>query len=637
MDAQILLRTYWGKCLWIRNKSLSGGADASGHYAVTGGHWVYKVPGDEDSKVWIEDKSWVEDSPAKKATLTVTGVSSVASGTGITIKGYGSNTYVKFVDGDAGPSPTYSDSGAGSDQYYTVGKNYTGTWNRNGMTITFADGNMTMTANSTGTYANGYGISDGFATVPAKPEIPGTPGTPGTPTTVVYTGTTPLGASNIVNEQKGKNGETAHWDLDLSAYNVSDEEKANELIKAYVGKTLQHGGNLTNFEFIDSGSSNTMDKETKQSSSTPIDLAVVRTAVKGGATVSEAFSTLLNSRMSSFSQLIKNGADEVTGLQINASVSGAAGNNQRMTTADGELRHYTIDFKSWTDGKTNIPAELNEKGFRFYCATDAEQWVNVMFVNGFDGMDKDKPASGTATQDIKTVLIDISGVTDAKSLVEVIDKDLGDYLKNVYKHNFLLASDTEAGTVTIYDKRRYTVLDKGYLGTREKGAKIADGVLDNVVKDYRYLYANRLIIHHTDESSNNIKIDIPQTSMDQIYGYKKENYEPEHFNVLTKEMRERLLGWDSPGEKGIIDKGIEYLTDAQTLIGSQINHMEFADANITTMAENTTAAESVIRDSDMAKEYCEFSKASILTQTAQSMLAQSNQNAGRAVELLQGV
>lgn len=627
-------------------QKLSGGANEVTHNEEIGGHWEYKVPGDDDSKTWIKDYKKVVDSPAKAASTTVNGISGVASGTGITINGSSGSYYVTFADGSSGPSKTYSDGLANSDRFYTIGKNYTGTWNINGMTITFKDGNMTLTANGTGSYGNSYGVEDGFATIPKKDAVPATPSTPGTPETKTYTETTALAGAALNNmKQAGADGAKAHWDIDLSSYTGS----VDDLISSYVGKSINASGYTASYEFIDTGSDNKMDAIPKSPtmlpyngtspgstiSSNTIDLNKVRTLVKGGKTIAEAFSTVVKNATGSSTELIHadpaDPTSAITGIKFLASVAGVAGNNQTMSATEGELRQYTLDFS----GITGMPASLNEQGFRFYCATDDAQWVNVYMYNGADAIDTDKPASGTAALDIKTLMVDVSSVTDAKSLVKLLDEKLGDYLVNTYQHNFLLASDSENGTLTIYDKRRFTVMNKNYYGSKqEKGAKIADGVMDNVVKDTRNIYSNRLIIHHTDVSSNNITIDIPQTSLDQIFGFKKENYGMEHFSIMTRDMREQLLG--VPPDKGILDKGIEYLTDAQTLIGAQINHLRFADQNIITQNEAVTAAESVIRDTDMAQSMIEYTKHNILSQASQSMLAQANQNASNAINLLQG-
>ena len=63
--------------------------------------------------------------------------------------------------------------------------------------------------------------------------------------------------------------------------------------------------------------------------------------------------------------------------------------------------------------------------------------------------------------------------------------------------------------------------------------------------------------------------------------------------------------------------------------------LEHTIANLDNVAENTQAAESRIRDTDMASEMVEYSKNNILGQAGQSMLAQSNQSTQGVLSLLQ--
>ncbi len=105
---------------------------------------------------------------------------------------------------------------------------------------------------------------------------------------------------------------------------------------------------------------------------------------------------------------------------------------------------------------------------------------------------------------------------------------------------------------------------------------------------------------------------------------------------MTADKREFLLGQDYPTKvRGALDKGIQYLIDANTLIGAQIVHMESADANIITEVENTTAAESVIRDADIARSAMDRATADILSQSTMAMLSQFNHSSSDVLNLLQ--
>ena len=85
----------------------------------------------------------------------------------------------------------------------------------------------------------------------------------------------------------------------------------------------------------------------------------------------------------------------------------------------------------------------------------------------------------------------------------------------------------------------------------------------------------------------------------------------------------------------VIDNAIQKALDQQTTIGSIESRLEYTQANLTTASENVTAAESVIRDADMAKEMTEYTKNNVLMQAAQSMLAQANQSSSNVLSLLQ--
>ena len=85
----------------------------------------------------------------------------------------------------------------------------------------------------------------------------------------------------------------------------------------------------------------------------------------------------------------------------------------------------------------------------------------------------------------------------------------------------------------------------------------------------------------------------------------------------------------------VLDGAIDYALDEATTMGAYLQRFEFTDQNITTTGENTQASESTIRDADMAKEMMNYTKANVLSQASQSMLAQANQNSSAVLSLLQ--
>ncbi|MBI3014276.1 MAG: flagellar protein, partial [Candidatus Tectomicrobia bacterium] len=73
-----------------------------------------------------------------------------------------------------------------------------------------------------------------------------------------------------------------------------------------------------------------------------------------------------------------------------------------------------------------------------------------------------------------------------------------------------------------------------------------------------------------------------------------------------------------------IDTAISTLSTRRGDIGAAVNRLSYANANLASNVENTQAAESVIRDADMASEMTSFTKNQILLQAGTAMLAQAN-------------
>lgn len=83
-----------------------------------------------------------------------------------------------------------------------------------------------------------------------------------------------------------------------------------------------------------------------------------------------------------------------------------------------------------------------------------------------------------------------------------------------------------------------------------------------------------------------------------------------------------------------INNAIEKVSSQRAQLGAYQNRLEHTINNLGTSSENLSAAESRIRDVDMAAEMSEYSKNNILAQAAQAMLAQANQQPQNVLQLL---
>ncbi len=83
-----------------------------------------------------------------------------------------------------------------------------------------------------------------------------------------------------------------------------------------------------------------------------------------------------------------------------------------------------------------------------------------------------------------------------------------------------------------------------------------------------------------------------------------------------------------------IQSAINKVSEQRSYLGALQNRLEHTIANLDNISENTQAAESRLRDTDMADEMVEYSKNNILAQAGQSMLAQANQSNQGVLSLL---
>ena len=84
-----------------------------------------------------------------------------------------------------------------------------------------------------------------------------------------------------------------------------------------------------------------------------------------------------------------------------------------------------------------------------------------------------------------------------------------------------------------------------------------------------------------------------------------------------------------------IAEAVQKVSSQRSTLGAVQNRLEHTIANLDNVVENTTSAESRIRDTEMAQEMVNYSKNNILAQAGQSMLAQANQSNQGVLSLLQ--
>ena len=102
---------------------------------------------------------------------------------------------------------------------------------------------------------------------------------------------------------------------------------------------------------------------------------------------------------------------------------------------------------------------------------------------------------------------------------------------------------------------------------------------------------------------------------------------------------EQIMSLASPDDAnraiGTLDEALKKINKQRADLGAYQNRLEHTVNGLNIGAENLQAAESRIRDTDMAKEMVEFTKNQVLTQAGTAMLAQANQSTQSVLSLLQ--
>lgn len=118
--------------------------------------------------------------------------------------------------------------------------------------------------------------------------------------------------------------------------------------------------------------------------------------------------------------------------------------------------------------------------------------------------------------------------------------------------------------------------------------------------------------------------------------------------VALDDLKASTVGIDSTGISDVlttanasaalakINTALGTVNTAIGTIGAAQNRLDYASANVNSLVQNTAAAESTIRDVDMAQEYTNYTKLNILQQAGTAMLAQANSSSQSVLQLLRG-
>lgn len=188
---------------------------------------------------------------------------------------------------------------------------------------------------------------------------------------------------------------------------------------------------------------------------------------------------------------------------------------------------------------------------------------------------------------------------------------------------------TAGGTITITDSNgksiKFTVAD----------GKELDNITDNAGLEIGELSAENKQI-----SGKEISLQVgANTSDSQTLKVKIENVSTKSLGLegdtITKMAKEGKKGTDAANTMiKSLDKALERVNTSRANLGAMQNRLETTASNLTTSNENLTAAESRIRDVDVAEEMMNLSKLNLINQAAQAMMSQAKSQPEGVMQLL---
>lgn len=352
-----------------------------------------------------------------------------------------------------------------------------------------------------------------------------------------------------------------------------------------------------------------------------------------------AISEKMRSQIRGLDQASRNAQDGISMIQT---AEGALSETQAIGQRMRELAVQSANGTYTDEDRKLIDQEFNQlKSEIDRIATDTEFNGNKV-ING--NLSSKKIVEGTVTKGTGSM----NNVTEAD--LEFFEGDVANILG---EGTFTLDIKIDAGgviNINLLDKSRFNgneeyVMDsitiddtqiKADIGSANKqGAGFTIGGVDFVL-DVEHLEKGKdiklTITNTTEEKETGAGVELQiGANQNQMIGLSMENMRSRELglggvNVATAESSQDAIGK--------LDEAISRISAQRADLGAAQNRLEHTIASTDNTAENLQAAESRIRDVDMAKEMMNLTKLNVLQQASQSMLAQANQAPQQVLSIL---
>lgn len=291
--------------------------------------------------------------------------------------------------------------------------------------------------------------------------------------------------------------------------------------------------------------------------------------------------------------------DSSTQMPSWAAISDADGGYMSGTYNDGTNDYVAskIDFSEF-DGSDAMKNQLAGTGFNTTCCS-CNKHYSIKFNNG--GGDSMETSGQHYIYNV-----DISGCSTGEDIVNKIAAiNTGHYTEFKNGGN---------GILYVHDNRP----------GQQTNPSLGEGAFGNGVAVQQTKYDDSegdiiLQVGSETSSENQITLEMPYICA--------QTCKIDSISVLSHELAKSAIE--------SIKNGLEFVSEQRSRMGAYQNRLEHTVLNLDNVVENTQAAESRIRDTDMAAEMVKYSNNNILQQAGQAMLAQANQTNQGVLSLLQ--
>jgi flagellin len=312
----------------------------------------------------------------------------------------------------------------------------------------------------------------------------------------------------------------------------------------------------------------------------------------------------------SLRQASRNAAEANALLQV---AEGAADQITNILSRMKQLATQAASSNTTSSDRTNISTEINTLEDEITRIAQSTKYGTSALVDGSFGTTS-VSAYGGLSSTFDVVSADVSGASSAATYDVNISTNSGGYRLMVIgnqngttqtvttNNDSITAGNT--GTLDFGSLGISVVVDSGYDTTASGGTTTANGTFTTTSASTSFQIGSE------NDATNRVSFSLGDMTTSGLMGV--------NTGVDASSQSGAQAALDS------IDSAISTLANNRATIGVAQNRLGFASANLATSIENITAAESTIRDADVAFETVDFTKNQILLQAGTAMLGQAN-------------